>query len=161
ALIQCLNENNIEAAKQRLHKLKGTAGNLALVDVTSAASLLEAHIVAGKDLQQATEQLIATLDTAFASIASFTESVQPLQKTQPIETHQHSAPPLRAMLNELIRALNTDTPDEANRILDTLTGTLVAEDLSTLRTCIDDFDFRAAETIAHQLMDQIEPDSSE
>lgn len=160
-LAQHLHENDIEAAKQRLHKLKGTAGNLALVDVISAASLLEAHIVADKDYQQAMEQLIATLDTAFASITSFTESAQPPQKNQPVEAHQHSAPPLRAMLDELIRALNTDTPDEANRILDALTGTLADEDLSALRTCIDNFDFRAAETIAHRLMIQIERDLSE
>src|SRR5690606_22176182 len=65
---------NIESAKKLTHKLKGTAGNLALIDVTSAASLLEAHIVTGKDHQQAIEQLISALHSALSSIALFTDN---------------------------------------------------------------------------------------
>lgn len=152
-------ENNLEAAKKLTHKLKGTAGNLALVDVTSAASLLEADIVAGKNHQQTIENLLSALQSAFKAIARFTDHASKPDTKQ--QTTQKAIPPLRELLKELIRALNTDTPDEANRILDALSGTISAEDLLSLRSCIDDFDFRAAEIIAHRLINQLGNDMSE
>ncbi len=60
-------------AKAFLHKLRGTAGSMALPDVVRSAAALEA-LDGTEDTEPALQQLESALATAFASIAVFTDA---------------------------------------------------------------------------------------
>ena len=59
-----------------------------------------------------------------------------------------AVPPL---LDELLLALDRDDPDEAEPILDRLSGKLPADQLAALRERLDVFDFRGAEAVVAAL----------
>ncbi len=55
------------------------------------------------------------------------------------------------LLTTLLHALDTDAPDRANQILAQLAPCLPTGALRAVQDCVDNFDFRAAETVARQL----------
>ena len=63
--------HDLTAAKAFLHKLRGTAGSMALDDVVRRAAALE-KLDEAVDPQPALQELLSALTTAFASIAVFT-----------------------------------------------------------------------------------------
>ncbi|MBI3283445.1 MAG: response regulator [Burkholderiales bacterium] len=140
-----------DTAQALLHKLKGAAGNLALPDVARYAAGLES-LEAGGDRGLALRELQSALATAFASIALLTKQQEQDMSARTVVTDASLAGPL---LKELLLALDADTPDPANKILDALAPALPSDTLTPLHACIDDFDFRGAETLARRLADSL------
>lgn len=146
---------NYAAAAALVHKLKGASGTMALMDVARCATELEAIDMNG-DHSNALNKLQSALYTAFSSILLLTadkipQSYSPTPiSSAPVLTKEHIA----EHLAELLVALDTDTPDRANQLLDTLMGAFPPNTLTPVRTCIDDFDFRGAETRVRQLARQ-------
>ncbi|MES2581121.1 MAG: response regulator [Pseudomonadota bacterium] len=64
---------DLAAAKAFLHKLRGTAGSMALVDVVRQSAVLE-KLDKTEDPEPALQQLESALTTAFASIVAFTSA---------------------------------------------------------------------------------------
>lgn len=149
--------NDFRTAKALVHKLKGAAGNLALVDVVRYAAELEALDISGNS-GEALRHLQSALDTAFTSIASLADGESEHVAQLPVNTNAGQARPLLA---ELLSALDTDNPDRANQLLDSLASMLASDSLAALRTCVDNFDFRGAEALVRRLADDLKMDFKE
>jgi len=141
-------QNDHVAAAALAHKLKGAAGNMALTEVAQFASEVEAIAGSAGDPSMALDRLQSAIDIALASISLFTTEETGQRAGQPVVTDKKQAAPLLA---ELLQALDSDNPDQAEPILDALARSLSPNVLLPLRTCIDNFDFRGAETIARQI----------
>ena len=142
------------AAKALAHKLKGAAGNLALTDVARFAGLVEA-IDTGANAGPALDQLQSALDTAAASIAVFTaEAAQPARDASVALDRDQ----VRSLLAELLRALDTDSPDHAEPILATLESLLGSDAVVAVRACVEGFDFREAEAQVREVAKDMDLD---
>jgi len=130
------------AMNMLLHKLKGAALNLALTDVAKNARELEAIVAGSGGPDTGLPQLQAALDTAFSSITLLLQNQTTVADRQP---DQKNHAPVAELLDELLAALDTDTPNQANIILDLLTHSLPHSAMVTLHARLDDFDFRGAE----------------
>ncbi|WP_137935795.1 Hpt domain-containing protein [Chitinivorax sp. B] len=150
AQLNLLYQNKDWAALRGMaHKLVGAAGNLALVEVYPYASEIEGAIVRNEDPADAVCRLNVALETALESIAEWVGQAELRDSTvtAPLQHEVDSSP----LLAELIRALDTDNPDQAEPVLNALAGAIQAESLMAIRACIDAFDFRSAEQLARQL----------
>jgi len=142
-------------AAKLLHKLKGVAGNLSLVDVARLVAELEA-IGAGVDTGEALGRLRAAMQTAFASIALFAAETTAEPVPQPASPPAAVAPKyLPALLEELLGALDTDTPEGAKRILEILGALLAPDTVLQLQTKVDNYDFRGAEVLVRGLAHEL------
>jgi HPt (histidine-containing phosphotransfer) domain-containing protein len=141
-------ENDHAGAGALAHKLKGAAGNLALTEITQYTAEIEAIEANGGDSSEALDHLQSALETALASIAIFTAEETGQLAPSPAATDNAQAAPLLA---DLLHVLDSDNPDLAEPILDTLARALSPEALIPLRACIDDFDFRGAEAVTRRL----------
>jgi len=134
------------------HKLKGAAGTLALSEVARRAALIEQDL---KSERASAEDWAGLQDALDAAVDAITRVAG-----EPAEV---AAPPLATidvdavslLLQALLRALDTDSPDPAESSLAELTKVLPSERLRIVRECVDGFDFRAAEAgvlrLAHEL----------
>jgi len=135
------------------HKLKGAAGTLALSEVARRAALIEQAFKSERASAEDWAGLQDALDAAVDAIRGVVGD--------PAEV---AAPPLPAvidvdavsrLLQALLRALDTDSPDPAESSLAELTKVLPSDQLRSVRACVDGFDFRAAEVevlrVAHAL----------
>jgi HPt (histidine-containing phosphotransfer) domain-containing protein len=148
--------NEQVAANALLHKLKGVAGNLALLEVARIAAEIETHH-AETDRREGVRLLGAALETAFMSIKKF------VAQAGPAETSQPSGAPLHDQLVELLAALDRDSPDHANKIVEAMNGKSDRISIEQIQTCIDNFDFRGAEAVVHKLLNNLprDPDQAD
>ena len=134
-------------AASLLHKLKGAAGSMALMPVWRQADTLEHGVRQGNETIAQVNGLQAALDAATTAIAAYTEA----ERNTPATTKpKAAADPACAsrLLEELLRVLDRDNPDEAEPILDSLSGKLPESQLAALRERLDLFDFRGVEAVA-------------
>ncbi|MBV8470212.1 MAG: response regulator [Burkholderiaceae bacterium] len=145
-------QGNLTAARALTHKLKGAAGNLALVDVARCAAELEKTEVDGRDPSSSLTPLCAAIDIALASIA---ELCRMNEMSTPTAASKIDADRIGPLIGDLLQALNTDAPDQSIELLEAMRGNLPEEDLASVRAFIDDFDFRGAENRVHRLMTEL------
>ena len=131
-----------------LHKLKGTAGSLALLELAQLAATMEHCTAAGHDLGPAIERLHAAFSATLTAIAELAQPAPPPTDAFAGEVDGAVARPL---LRELLRALDTDSPDAAEPLLVSLAPALPGRALTAIRTRLEDFDFRGAERLVHQV----------
>ena len=131
-----------------VHKLKGAAGSLALMMVWRNATNLEQTLRQGKDEGPQVQTLLAALAAAHAAIAVVTCADAAVPAVAAPDNTSTSA---SCLLDDLLVALDRDDLDDAESILDRLSGKLPADQLAALLQRVDSFDFRGAEAIAHSL----------
>jgi CheY-like chemotaxis protein len=142
------------AARALAHKLKGTAGNLALPGVMAAAEALE--LALQPEAVASTSTALSTVDAALAQAIASIELLAPGSggsAAPPAATAAIAADPeeLFTLMTALRHTLDLDEPDGAAPLLDALNAMLGAAALQTLRNCVDNFDFRGAEAALQQL----------
>ncbi len=129
-------------AVQVLHKMRGAAGSLGLNDIAAAARDLEQAIETNTDRAGCGTRLRVALDTGLASIALY--AIPAPASDGPAITNLdaiQAAPVLRRAL----AAFDTDNPDEVSKLIAELASHVPAAQLTELRNCIENFDFRAGE----------------
>jgi signal transduction histidine kinase/CheY-like chemotaxis protein len=136
-----------------LHKLKGAAFNLSLNDVAIYVRELEVVVAGLGDPGTGIRQLQSALDTVFSSIALL---VQNQTETVDQVSDVKNQKPLSELLDELLTALDTDTPNQANLILNSLAQLLPRTSIASLRMRLDDFDFRGAEAEVYRIATELE-----
>lgn len=144
--------NDLKALKALAHKLKGTAGGLALSDIAPLADEIDA-IESAENPQQILVQFKAAMDTVLASIALLAEEKSAQPESQPVEINREQ---VASLLDKLMSALDMDTPDQANLLVEELAAAWPTDLLVPLQACIDRFDFRGAEAVARRLGGQLE-----
>ena len=128
------------AAAVLAHKLKGAAGALALTDVARAAALIDQELKAGRAPEDGGQGLQQALKAAVGAIRRVADP--PQDTLAPASVDSTVVGPL---LRELLRALDRDTPDQAEPVLAALAAVLPNPQWCALRAHVDGFDFRAAE----------------
>ena len=152
-LQQLLQAQDLAEVASRLHKLKGAAGNLALPQLAHAAEALEqagneaARVRALEDLTQAFEQVLR-------SAARYAGEPVPVA-AEPEVTLPIDAERIKPLLVNLLQALEGHDPDLATPALRDLRGLLPSAQLAGLCRSVDDFDFREARRLVHQLAEDL------
>ena len=152
-----LTQGRREDAAALVHGLKGVAGIMALTTVWRDADSVERALAQGKDSGLQVRDLQRALQVALSAIAIDTEP----EKAATGEVVPGEVSDVHS-LDELLRALDRDNPDEAEPILDGLAGRLPPDRLAALRDRLEAFDFRGAETVARafvarSVVDPVEP----
>ena len=145
--------SNVADAKILTHKLKGVAGNLALVGVETAARVLDSQLAAGPPSADAVSDLVQAMDAALAAIDSY--AGQEAARADPGVRLPREQ--LVELFNSLLTALETDDVDRIESRLKPLVAHLAAVDTAALRAAVEDFDFRGAEQAVLGLMHQYFP----
>ncbi|AXE31321.1 hypothetical protein DK842_16300 [Chromobacterium phragmitis] len=151
--IQQFNELNREhddaAAAALAHKIKGAAGNLALTDVARLAGEIELAFLNQHDPQDILLQLQVTLDVARKSIEELCgRTDDAIRQAGQDEIRPANLLPL---LRQMLQALDSDSLEEIEPAFAQLTFILPVESLQGMRQAIEDFSFRIAENLLHQL----------
>ncbi|MCC4597364.1 CHASE domain-containing protein [Xanthomonas campestris pv. phormiicola] len=139
------------AAISYVHKLRGSAGSLALPALVAASAALEERL---GDAPGQAEAAIAALGTAMSATAAAiqrfvaeaeaaTAAVPPLAPGSDAGTA--SALPLQQQLQQLLLALDSDDPDRVERVLQGLAPSLPAARATELKQLVESFSFREAE----------------
>jgi CheY-like chemotaxis protein len=145
-----LEQGNAKLAGALLHKLKGSAGNLALPELTHVAGRLERQLMEGGDVLATLGPLQDAFTRACAAIAAYTAEAgngEPAAAPQPPADNART----KALLDELLAALDRDNPDLVTPVLQQLGGLLPAARLAPIGASVEDFDFRRAEQMAREL----------
>ena len=137
-----------DTASRFAHKLKGAAGNLALLEVAALAADMERALQAGDDPTDSGAKLRAALSAALASIGRYAPADPPPETPAP-----DCADPaqMAALLAQTLAACNTDNPDAVEPLLNQLNLLLPTDQLAPLRDAVQSFDFRGAEAATRAL----------
>ncbi|WP_230874709.1 response regulator [Methylomonas sp. LL1] len=144
-------QGSLEHARVSAHKLKGTAGNLAMMVVWELAEKIERALIEGRETGDWPKTLQLALDDVLSEITGLTKPNSPNDGA--ISCIADSDAPLR-LLRELLLALDRDNPDEAEPALAALEKLLPLQMLQPIRELLDNFDFRAAEEQTKALIKQ-------
>lgn len=149
---QVLRESSHHDAQALSHKIKGTAGNLALVDVASTAAELNRLLKANEGTHVALTAFEQAMNTALASIARYA----PVDKSTPPQgSDSVMGAPAPALLNDLLRTLNTDDPSAIEPALAALQRQWPSDKLLAIRDAVENFDFRGAEEATRTLISDL------
>lgn len=141
------------AAISYVHKLRGSAGSLALPALVAASAALEERL---SDAPAQAGPMIAALDMAMtvtaAAIQRFvagTEAeaapAQALPAAPAVDAGAAPALPLQQQLQQLLQALDSDDPDRVEQVLHGLSPSLPAAMATELKQLVESFSFREAE----------------
>lgn len=160
-----LEEAGDYAALSKLaHKVKGAAGNLALTEVQRIAAEIEAQAKTETTASHLLNEFSLAFERTAASISTLASMIEAgsaqdrakAAKTtgQPSEDLPTGASAREAMplLKGLLAALDTDAPDEAERILAKLSHNLPPAALAPISAHLESFDFKHAAESALDLL---------
>ncbi len=147
AILGLLDQGMREDACAALHKLKGAAGSMALMVVSRHADAAQRALAQDCDPAEAMGLLRASLDAASAAIATYA-GVE-----GHVEWEAVVGDATVGLLEALLRALARDDLDRAETVLSDMTGRLPADRVTALREHLENFDLRAAESIARAALD--------
>ncbi len=153
------------AAHQLAHKLKGTAGNLGLMEVATRAAALEQHLAQGANAATAeTNTVVAALqealDTALDSIARYAPEASTALAEQPQEPvagigSAQARAQLAPLLQQAFAACERFDPMAAGPALEALSTHLPAARLAPLRQAIDLFDAPGGAALVRALANEL------
>ncbi|MGR9115527.1 MAG: response regulator [Gammaproteobacteria bacterium] len=147
-----ITEGKQESACALAHKLKGTAGNLAMMVIWELAEKVERILAEGGETGEWVHRLQEALDEALVEITHLTETNA--SNKVGISCVTDSEAPLQ-LLRELLLALDRDNPDEAEPSLIALEKILPSQMINPIRELLDNFDFRTAEEHTKHLIEQL------
>ncbi|MBI2750503.1 MAG: PAS domain S-box protein [Burkholderiales bacterium] len=138
-----------------VHKLKGAAGNLALLDVAACAANMDQQLKLGADVRASLNALEDAMEVALSSIAIYApEPAAQVGVAMVLDADQSAR--LEGLFQDVMRALDADDLDAAEQTLEALAQLLPAEQLERLRATLSDFDFRGAELAARHLCESLQ-----
>ncbi|MDP2810623.1 MAG: PAS domain S-box protein, partial [Rhodocyclaceae bacterium] len=136
------------------HKIKGAAANLALTDVARLAGGIDQKLKAGADAGELLAELQQALDTALASIERYAPAEDaPAGGSEALDPARLER--VADLLAALLRALDADSPDGAEALLNELAASLPAGHMQTVGMMLNEFDFRGAEAATRQLAEKL------
>lgn len=146
-------QEDLKCARALVHKLKGTAGNLAMMVVWEQAEKVERILIEGGDAGNSAQILQTALNDVLAVINTLTRtSASDDNNAIPSVIDKDAA---RQILRDLLRALDRDNPDETEPSLFALEKVLPPHLLKPIREMLDNFDFRSAEEQTNALIKQL------
>ena len=136
------------------HKIKGAAANLALTDIARLAGEIDQKLKAGADAGELLAELQLALDTALASIDRYAPAEDsPAADSETLDPQRLGR--VADLLAALLQALDEDSPEGAEPLLDELAAILSAGQTQTVGMMLNEFDFRGAEAATRQLAEKL------
>ncbi len=124
------------------HRLKGVAGNLALLELQRQAQQVESGLRAGAVREEALCALEQAMTMALTAIAAYAGPASGSVESSP-EAGAHIA----RLLRNLLSALALYSPEEAEPHLAALASRVTADQLQPIRQAVDEFAFPEAEAL--------------
>jgi len=154
-LRKLLEQGDHKQAGTLLHKVKGSAGNLALPELARTAGRMEHRLMEGGDPFTDWAPLESAFARAFQSITTFladgaSSAAQPAAARPPVDKAR-----VAALLHDLLVALDRDNPDLVVPVFRHLDGLLPQARLAPMLASVEDFDFRRAEQMARDLVAEL------
>lgn len=135
------------------HKMKGAAANLALPELARLATASEQILRDGKPVDTVLDDLQQALDTVLTSIDRYAPVANDTGRAPPVDPPQTAR--LAPHFAALLKAIDTDNPDNVDPLLDELADLLPAGQLGSVRAAVAQFDFRGAEAATHALIQSL------
>ena len=132
----------LNEAQRLVHTLKGLS--FGLISVTEAASEMNDLLKSGEI--GTAENLLPKLESALQDAVSAIGNLELLPGRDEVILEPFDPVAVGQLLTKLCSVLTEDDPDPAESILEQLADYLSTEQFSTIRDCLEAFDFRAAET---------------
>jgi CheY-like chemotaxis protein/HPt (histidine-containing phosphotransfer) domain-containing protein len=154
-IAEFLKQNDIEAASRLTHKLKGVAGNLALITIEKTVCQLDVLLQTGIATIETAELLQKHVDEVCITISLWLTADTKLDLQEPLTTETGDVQELVLILEQLLCALDQDNPDKAEPFLLQLKGRIDYAQFKQLCVYLDDFAFRQAEETTRLLIDQL------
>ena len=139
-----------------VHTLAGSCANLGLMNCSVLAAKAERLLAAAEPAQASLHELDQALQTALCSIDRL-QAAQAALTPPAMQRPQDGPAPgtdrtfVRELLQQMLHALDSDSPEPVEPVLAALSQCLSAHQLAALVARIDDFDFRGAEQCTHAL----------
>jgi signal transduction histidine kinase/CheY-like chemotaxis protein len=138
------------------HKLRGSAGSLALPDVVRCATSLELDFEIGKDPGQGKQDLMLAIQQVVASITRYAAEIAPDDEAR---TENPADPRRQAeVLGQVLALLDGDNPTPLQPLLAELKTLFPTRDLVDMLQAIDNYEFRAAESAVKKLIETLSRD---
>jgi two-component system sensor histidine kinase/response regulator len=154
-MTQALARRELATVYTLAHKIKGAAGNLALVDVARLARDLDLVVKAGQDATATLAQLHMAMQTARTSTERYApDSGMGASKIAPLDSEKRQQ--ALDWLLALLDALDLDNPDTAEPLIQQLETLLPSQSLELIRSTLVDFDFRGAEVATLAVVQSLE-----
>lgn len=149
----CL-DGNLAAAAALAHKLKGTAGTLALPRVAELAGKLENVLKSGQPASEmAISELRAAIEAVCAAITSLgSNAITPKALTSPPAINDHERRELGQAFKELLEGLDDYDLKAAESALGALQARLDSSHLDQIKDSLADFDYSKTKALARALM---------
>ncbi|MGA7951084.1 MAG: response regulator, partial [Thiobacillaceae bacterium] len=140
------------AAAALAHKLKGTAGNLALVGVAESAGEVERKLREGHSDADAFAKLEAAVDAALESIARYAPVGDPANA---VLSNAMTPGQVASLLARALDAFDTDSPDAVEPILSELETRFPPARVDPLRVAAGNFDFCGGKVATRALAEEL------
>ncbi len=147
-IVQILRSANGKDAQALVHKFRGAAANLGLVDVAAAALSLEHTLEEATQPEQALLDLQNAMTVALDSIAVYAPPTNEAPATSPAVPSQSSGPGLK----QLLMAWQSDSSLEVETALANVGPLLSTHALALQQTLLDSYDFPAGEAATKALV---------
>ena len=141
-----------ETACALAHKLKGTAGTMAVMEVWELAEKVERMLIDGADAADWAQKLQMALEATLPEINGLTRTNSVENISGPGEIDKDA---VQILLRNMLQALDRDNPDDAEPSLFALEKALPIRMTKPIREMLDNFDFRSAEQLTHALIKQL------
>ncbi len=145
-----LRQGDSKAASNIVHKLKGTAGTLGLKSVAAQAYKIEQLLNSGAELNDNANQLCEAIRQACELIHGYTNKNNSVPNKQIANADDHKE--LKILLDQLLSALNDDTPSTVEPIMLKLQERISETELQPIQDQIVIFDFEAAKKLTEALI---------
>jgi len=144
-------------ASRLAHKIKGTAGNLALLKVMREADHLEQVLRSNGHRTEASNLLQEAMGAALEAIHHYAGGEShALGAAADTSLLEFDGIKVTHLLNQTLAACHGDNPDSIEPLLHDLAAYLSTKQLMTVQQCVDGFDFRGAETAVQLLADSLD-----
>ena len=145
-----IGSGDFRAAARQVHKLKGIAGALGLMELAAVAGELDGALLAPDSTREALEDMLDSLDKALArclaEINDYTIAVgQAITPPEAELQHPADLDVIGRLLQAALACLAENSPFCAEPLLAELSAYLPPSALAALRAKLDEFDFRGAE----------------
>jgi PAS domain S-box-containing protein len=150
--VSVIRQASLAEASLLAHKLLGASSNLALDDVAQAAAEIDRLIHEGVCPKGQIDVLDQALKIGLQSIDVYSPE---LAASESFNAEDFDSGKVLELLFAALKALASDSPIGVEPILIDLDKHLPSEQLQTLRTALDNFDFRGAEMAVQDLADTL------
>jgi CheY-like chemotaxis protein len=147
-IVEDLFEAEVPVAKALLHKFRGAAANLGLIDVAAAAWSVEAMLPDKPLTREAVLDLQNAMEIARSSVGRYAPAPELRRSSPDTASSELSGEDLQ----RLLMAWQSDSSAELQTALARVRHGLTKQEQDLQQTCLDSYDFRAGEAATQALI---------